>query len=81
MMGADKYVLAGLPLPPSPRIAGAIFYSITDPDPATCGCPWLLPGGGSLLRLDREKLSGDVYTLSDERADTLLACVIRFLNV
>jgi len=71
-----KFLLAGLPLVPVPRIAGSVFYSVTDPDPATNACPWMLQDGGPLLRLDKESLKGDVYSMISSRAQELSRCVV-----
>jgi short chain dehydrogenase len=73
---AFKLVLSGLPMVPVHRIAGSIFYSITEPDPATNGCPWMLLDGGPLLRLDREQLTEGVYEVMNQRLQKLFACVI-----
>jgi len=63
-----KIALAGIPLAPLERIAGAIFYSATDPDPTTHGSTLLLLDDGPVLRLEKEKLTRGVYKMMDERA-------------
>lgn len=68
-----KLFLAGIPLTPVPRIAGAIFYSATDPDTATNGCAWLLPDDGPVFLVPREEFKLGVYKMIDERANRLLA--------
>jgi len=70
-----KLFLAGIPLTPVPRIAGAIFYSATDPDTATNGCAWLLPDDGPVFLVPREEFKLGVYKMIDERANSLLAGV------
>lgn len=62
-----KLLLAGIPLTPVPRIAGAIFRAATDPDSATSGCPWVLPDDGPVIRVEKEALRMGVYKMLDER--------------
>lgn len=69
---AVKVFLAGIPLTPVERVAGAIFYAASDPDMETSGCPWLLPDDGYVFRLDKEQLKEGVYKMIDERAKTAL---------
>jgi len=69
---AVKVFLAGIPLTPVERVAGAIFYAASDPDIETSGCPWLLPDDGFVLRLDREELKEGVYKMIDERAKMVM---------
>ncbi|KAI0043269.1 NAD(P)-binding protein [Auriscalpium vulgare] len=66
-----KLALAGIPLTPVDRIAAAIFYAATDPDPETNGLPWLLPDEGPVFRVDREQLTLGVYGLMDQRVKRL----------
>jgi len=70
-----KVFLAGLPLTPVERVAGAIFYAATDPDPETNGSAWLLPDDGPVYRVDREEFKEGVYKMIDERAKRLLTSV------
>jgi hypothetical protein len=63
-----KLALAGVPLTPIPRIAGAIFHSALDKDPETNGCPWLLLDDGPVLQLEREELKTGVYEIINKRA-------------
>lgn len=56
-----KILLAGLPLTPVPRIAGAVFRAATDPDIATSGCPWVLPDDGPVIRVEKEAFRVGVY--------------------
>ena len=60
-------MLAGLPLTPVPRIAGAVFRAATDPDAATSGCPWVLPDDGPVIRVEKEELRAGVYGMLDAR--------------
>ena len=62
-----KLILAGLPLTPVPRIAGAVFRAATDPDIATSGCPWVLPDDGPVIRVEKEALRAGVYEMLDVR--------------
>jgi len=70
-----KVAMAGIPLTPVDRVAGAIFYAATDPDMETSGCTWLLPDGGYVFRLNREELKHGVYEMIDARARTALVSV------
>lgn len=68
-----KVALAGIPLTPIDRVAGAIFYAATDPDMETSGCPWLLPDDGYVFRLEREHLKEGVYKMIDSRTEAAAA--------
>ena len=62
-----KIFLAGVPRTPIQRIAGAVFRAATDPDPATSGCPWMLPDDGLVLLLQKEVLREGVYDMLNKR--------------
>jgi hypothetical protein len=62
-----KVILAGIPLTPIPRIAGAVFRAATDPDTATSGCPWVLPDDGPVIRVEKEALRAGVYEMLNGR--------------
>ncbi|KAH9970036.1 hypothetical protein BGW80DRAFT_1562461 [Lactifluus volemus] len=62
-----RLLLAGLPMTPIPRIAGAVFRAATDPDVATSGCPWVLPDDGPVILMEKEVLRTGVYELLDAR--------------
>src|ERR1700761_2697325 len=62
-----KLMLAGIPLTPVPRIAGAIFRAATDPDLKTSGCPWVLPDDGPVIRVEKEALRTGVYEMLSNR--------------
>lgn len=62
-----KMFLAGVPRTPVSRIAGAVFRAATDPDPATSGCPWMLPDDGPVLLLEKEDLREGVYEMLNNR--------------
>lgn len=66
-----KIMLAGIPLTPVSRIAGAIFYSATDPDWGTNGCAWLLTHDGPVLLIRKEEFKEGVYKMIDERSNRL----------
>jgi len=62
-----KLLVAGIPLTPVPRIAGAIFRAATDPDRKTSGCPWVLPDDGPVIRVEKEALRAGVYQMLNDR--------------
>ncbi|KAF8256820.1 hypothetical protein EI94DRAFT_1693694 [Lactarius quietus] len=62
-----RIMLAGIPLLPVPRIAGAIFRAATDPDKTTSGCPWVLPDDGPVIRVEKEALRAGVYDMLNNR--------------
>ncbi|KAI0293436.1 hypothetical protein BC826DRAFT_383116 [Russula brevipes] len=68
-----RVLTAGMPLTPVARVAGAIFRAASDPDPATSGCPWLLPDDGPVLLLEKESLREGVYAMLNDRARRILS--------
>ena len=70
-----KVILAGIPLATVPRIAGAIFYSATNPDPETSGNAWLILDNGPVFRVPKEEFKLGVYKMIDERRNALLKYV------
>lgn len=70
-----KIFMAGIPLTPVERVAGAIFYAASDPDMETSGCPWLLPDDGYLFRIKREELKEGVYEMLNDRTAALIKYV------
>ena len=62
-----KVFLAGVPRTPVERVAGAVFRAATDPDPATSGCPWMLPDDGPVFLLQKEDLREGVYDMLNKR--------------
>jgi hypothetical protein len=70
-----KVLLAGIPLTPVPRIAGAIFHAATNPDPETNGCAWVLPDDGPVFRVKPEEFKQGVYKMIDTRANAALKYV------
>lgn len=69
---AAKLFFAGIPLANDARIAGAIIYSATDPDPTTSGCAWLLTDDGPVFMIPKEEFKFGVYRMIDERANALV---------
>jgi len=67
-----KVMLAGIPLTPVPRIAGAIFRAATDPDFRTSGRSWVLLDDGPVIRV--EKPAG-VYEVLYNRIPRVARCV------
>ncbi|KAH9485068.1 5'-hydroxyaverantin dehydrogenase [Psilocybe cubensis] len=70
-----KLVLAGIPLTPVPRVAGAIFYAATNPEPATNGSAWLLLDDGPLFMVPKEEFKMGVYKMIDDRANAARAAL------
>ena len=70
-----KVFLAGIPLTPVSRIAGAIFHAASNPDPETNGCAWLLLDNGPLFRVEPDSFKQGVYKMMDDRVNALLKWV------
>lgn len=66
-----KLFLAGIPMVPIERIAGAIFYAATNPDWATSGASYLLPDDGPVFFVPKEDFKFGVYKMIDERTNAL----------
>ncbi|KAJ3775652.1 hypothetical protein FB446DRAFT_724532 [Lentinula raphanica] len=62
-----RVLLAGIPLTPVPRIAGAIIYAASHPDPATSGSGYALPDDGPVYQVPKEVFKMGVYKLLDSR--------------
>ncbi|EEB90687.1 hypothetical protein MPER_11071 [Moniliophthora perniciosa FA553] len=67
-----KLFLAGIPLAPVPRIAGAIFYASTEPSMETSGSAFLLPDDGPVFMIPKEEFKLGVYGILDKRSNALL---------
>ncbi|KAJ8077952.1 hypothetical protein PM082_000153 [Marasmius tenuissimus] len=67
-----KIFLTGIPLVPVPRIAGAITYAATNPNPATSGCAYLLTDNGPVFKVPKEEFKLGVYGMIDTRKNALL---------
>jgi len=50
-----------------------MFRAATDPDPATSGCPWLLPDDGPVLLLEKESMREGVYAMVNNRVRRVLS--------
>ncbi|KAG6900727.1 hypothetical protein C0993_003753 [Termitomyces sp. T159_Od127] len=68
-----KVLLAGIPLAPVPRVAGAIIHAATNPDPETNGVAFLLNDDGPVFMVPREEFKLGVYKMIDERSNRLLS--------
>jgi len=66
-----KILVAGVPITPVARVAGAIVYASTSPDPATSGCAYMLPDNGPVFKLPRDEFKLGVYKVIDERSNAL----------
>lgn len=66
-----KAFLAGIPLVPVPRIAGAIFNAATDPSPETDGSAYTLPDDGPVFRIEKPSLTEGVYKMINQRSARL----------
>lgn len=64
--------MAGIPLTPVERVAGAMFYAATDPDMETSGSAWLLPDDGYVFQLEKERLTTGVYKMINDRTQFAL---------
>ncbi|KAG6820819.1 hypothetical protein H0H93_011113 [Arthromyces matolae] len=67
-----KLFLAGIPLVPVARIAGAIIHAATNPDPETNGAAFLLNDDGPVFMVPREEFKLGVYKMVDARSNMLL---------
>lgn len=70
-----KIFMAGIPLTPVPRIAGAIFLAATDATPGTNGAVYTLPDDREVFRITNVDLNEGVYALINARAERLIAYV------
>jgi len=68
-----KLLLAGIPLTPVPRVAGAIFHAATDPDLSTSGSGYLLLDDGPVFMVRKEDFKEGVYKMIDNRANSARA--------
>ncbi|KAE9391427.1 NAD(P)-binding protein [Gymnopus androsaceus JB14] len=70
-----KLALAGIPFTPVARIAGAVVYAVSHPDPATSGCGYVLPDNGPVIKVSREEFKPGVLKKLDDGANPLLKYV------
>ncbi|KAI9456466.1 NAD(P)-binding protein [Russula earlei] len=68
-----RTLVAGIPMTPLERVAGAIFRAATDPDPTTSGCAWLLPDDGPVLLLRKEDMREGVYDVLNKRVRRIMS--------
>ncbi|PPR01718.1 hypothetical protein CVT24_001594 [Panaeolus cyanescens] len=71
-----KLALAGIPLTPVSRVAGAIFLAATDTDPKTNGAAWLLLDDGPVFIVPKEEFKQGVYGMIDARANAARGAVV-----
>ena len=67
-----KLAMAGIPLTPVSRVAGAYFYAATNPDWSTNGSAWLLLDNGPLFMLPKEEFKMGVYKMIDDRVNSVM---------
>ncbi|TDL26316.1 NAD-binding protein [Rickenella mellea] len=75
---ALKAVMAGIPLTPVPRIAGAIFLAATDKEPDTNGAVYSLPDDREVFQIPNVQLNEGVYTLINNRSKRIFSMVENF---
>lgn len=68
---ATKVLLAGVPMTPVERVAGAIVNAATDPDWESSGATYALPDQGEVLRISRHELNIASYKTLNDRIDLL----------
>ncbi|KIM22325.1 hypothetical protein M408DRAFT_332959 [Serendipita vermifera MAFF 305830] len=66
-----RVMLAGLPMTPLSRVAGAVVHAATDPDWETSGASYALPDDGSIIRIDRKELAVGIYKILHERLNSV----------
>lgn len=64
-----KLLLAGIPLTPVSRVAGAIFFAASDADMNTSGSAYLLLDDGPVFMVPKEEFKEGVYKMIDNRAN------------
>lgn len=69
---ASRVALAGIPLTPVHRVAGAIVCAATDPNWETSGASYNLPDDGLVMRTERHELTVGVYKLLTDRINGLI---------
>ena len=69
-------VLAGIPMTPIARVAGAIVNAATDPDWETSGSTYSIPDDGTVLRIERQELAVGIYKILNDRVQS----AIRYAN-
>lgn len=69
-----KTLLAGIPMTPVGRIAGAAFLAATD-DEETNGSVYTLPDDLEVFRVPFEEVTEGIYGLLNKRVTRLVKCV------
>ena len=64
---ATRVILAGIPLTPISRVAGAIVNAATDPNWDTSGATYSIPDDGSVIRIERQELAVGIYKILNDR--------------
>jgi hypothetical protein len=64
---ATRVILAGIPLTPISRVAGAIVNAATDPNWETSGASYSIPDDGSVIRIERQELAVGIYKVLNDR--------------
>jgi hypothetical protein len=72
---STKVVLAGLPMTPIWRVAGAIVNAATDPNWETSGAAYSIPDEGTVLRIERQELAIGIYKILHDRVQTAIRYV------
>jgi hypothetical protein len=69
-----RIMLVGIPMTPAERIAGAIFYSATEPDQTMNGSTWLVQSDAPVLRLEPQMMTTGIYDVINERNKLVGRC-------
>ena len=64
---ALKVIMAGIPLVPVERVAGAVFRAATDKDPETIGAAYTLPDDRQVYLIKDTNIDEGVYGMLTER--------------
>lgn len=63
-----KLALAGVPMVPISRVAGAMFLAATDEEPGSHGAVYSLPDEREVFRVPHVELNEGVYQIMNDRA-------------
>ncbi|KAI5120349.1 hypothetical protein M0805_009424 [Coniferiporia weirii] len=72
LSAASKTLMAGIPMAPVPRIAGAIFLAATDSAPDTNGAVYTVPDEHEVFRVPHTEITEGVYVLLSNRVKRLM---------
>jgi hypothetical protein len=67
LLTATRVILAGIPLTPISRVAGAIVNAATDPNWETSGAAYSIPDDGPVIRIERQELAVGIYKVLNDR--------------